>query len=141
MKNPPSRLSLAHKRTASISSAGVLAHLTPSTDLTGVDEEPISSPSLLVVQGSSQLFLTLTASEQRCELSSIRILCELGLIGYKKKTYFFSTRGRSTFLCRNWKFPLNSSFPHPATQHLVPVPLLNWKENCSLEAGRQAVLT
>merc|ERR1712130_435215 len=38
----------------------------------------------------------------------------------------FSTRGRSTLCWMNWKEPSTSFLPHPATQHLTPVPLLNW---------------
>merc|ERR1711902_144753 len=53
----------------------------------------------------------------------------------------FSTRGRSTLCWMNWKEPSTSFLPHPATQHLTPVPLLNWWLNWSRQDGRHAVFT
>merc|ERR1719423_157512 len=51
------------------------------------------------------------------------------------------TRGTSTLFWMNWKDPSLPSLPQPATQHLVPVPLLNWWLNMLLHFGRQAALT
>ena len=52
-----------------------------------------------------------------------------------------STRGSETFFCLNWKLPSASSLPHPATQHLTPVPLANWWSNMLSQEGRHAVFT
>ena len=56
----------------------------------------------------------------------------------------WSTRGRSTLCWTNWKSPVNSSFPHPATWHLTPVPLLykSWRlgaATCKLQSPNSKV--
>ena len=51
---PSARLSLTDQRRSSISSAGVLTNLSSSTDLTGVQLEPVSHSGLLGVESSLQ---------------------------------------------------------------------------------------
>merc|ERR1719471_574771 len=51
---PSPRLSLTDQRRSSISSAGVLTNLSSSTDLTGVQLEPVSHSGLLSVESSLQ---------------------------------------------------------------------------------------
>merc|ERR1719412_1190719 len=52
---PSPRLSLTDQRRSSISSAGVLTNLSSSTDLTGVQLEPVAKSLSLVVKSSPQV--------------------------------------------------------------------------------------
>merc|ERR1719278_818867 len=63
--SPSPRLSLADQRRSSISSAGVLTNLSPGTDLTGVQLEPVAEALSLVVESELQVRVTLTAGHQR----------------------------------------------------------------------------
>ena len=51
---PSTGLSLTDERRSSISSAGVLSNLSASTDLTGVQLEPVADSGLLGVEGALQ---------------------------------------------------------------------------------------
>merc|ERR1719412_2994880 len=62
---PSPRLSLTNERRPSISSAGVLPNLSPSTDLTGVQLEPVSYSGLLGVESNLQLSLALSGRDER----------------------------------------------------------------------------
>merc|ERR1719412_2356266 len=62
---PSPRLSLTDQRRSSISSAGVLPNLSPSTDLTGVQLEPVSNSGLLGVESNLQLSLALSGRDER----------------------------------------------------------------------------
>merc|ERR1712061_785470 len=93
---PPSRLSLAHKRASTIASASIFPILCPRTHLSLRELESVSNSRLFLVERALQAVLH----------------CEAG------------TRGTSTLCWMNWNDPENSSFPHPAVQHLAPVPLL-----------------
>merc|ERR1711971_1347476 len=62
---PPARLSLADKRTSSISCAGVLPHLTSCTDLALTQSEPVATSSALCVQRVLQLAVTAVVLDER----------------------------------------------------------------------------
>merc|ERR1719412_1622616 len=62
---PSTRLSLTDERRSSISSTGVLANLSSSTDLTGVQLEPVANSGLPRVQSSLQLGLALSGGDKR----------------------------------------------------------------------------
>ena len=62
---PSTGLSLTDERRSSISSAGVLSNLSPSTDLTGVQLESVANSGLPRVQSNLQLGLALSGGDKR----------------------------------------------------------------------------
>ena len=62
---PSPRLGLTDQRRSSISSAGVLPNLSPSTDLTGVQLEPVSNSTSLIVESKLEVSVTAAAGHQR----------------------------------------------------------------------------
>jgi secreted trypsin-like serine protease len=63
--SPSSRLCLTHQRRASISSAGILPHLSSSADLRTLQTKSVSLPSLLFIQSIFQLGSAIVIIYQR----------------------------------------------------------------------------
>merc|ERR1712210_223178 len=63
--SPPARLSLADKRTASVSCTGVLPHLASCTDLALAQAEPVATSSTLRVQSVLQLVVVAVVLNER----------------------------------------------------------------------------
>merc|ERR1719378_807441 len=75
------QMGLAHKRRSTVSCASILANLSSSTNLTGVDLESVPSSLLLSIQSNSQFGLTLTSwHEGQVNFLGDELECSINLI-------------------------------------------------------------